>query len=89
MSVLENWKQWEDFLADRLHHAQNAGMHNEAIGDLAYQIGGYLQDNVDPKNEQQRVLADLWSVADQDEKHAIANMMVKLISNNGNQTQTQ
>ena len=26
MSVLDNWKQWEDFLADRLHHAQNEGM---------------------------------------------------------------
>lgn len=87
MSVLENWKQWEDFLADRLHHAQNAGMNQDKITDLAYQIGGYLQDHVDPKNEQQRVLADLWSVADQDEQRAIANMMVKLISNNGSQQQ--
>ncbi|HJV17774.1 MAG TPA: DUF3243 domain-containing protein [Bacillales bacterium] len=83
MSVLDNWKQWEDYLADRLHHAQNAGMNNEAIGDLAYQIGDYLSNNVDPKNEQQRVLSDLWSVADKDEQHAIANIMVKLIQNNG------
>lgn len=83
MSVLDNWKQWEDFLADRLHHAQSSGMNQGSIGDLAYQIGGYLQDNVDPKNEQQRVLADLWSVADENEKHAIANMMLKLIQDNG------
>lgn len=83
MAVLDNWKQWEDFLADRLHHAQSAGMDQSSITDLAYQIGGYLQQNVDPKNEQQRVLADLWSVADEDEQYAIANMMVKLISNNG------
>jgi hypothetical protein len=83
MSILDNWKQWEDFLADRLHHAQSAGMNNEAIGDLAYQIGDYLSNNVDPKNEQQRVLSDLWSVADKDEQHAIANIMVKLIQNNG------
>jgi hypothetical protein len=83
MSVLDNWKQWEDYLADRLHHAQSAGMNNEAIGDLAYQIGDYLSTKVDPKNEQQRVLSDLWSVADENEQHAIANVMVKLISNNG------
>jgi hypothetical protein len=83
MTVLDNWKQWEDYLADRLHHAQSAGMNNEAIGDLAYQIGDYLQNKVDPKNEQQRVLSDLWSVADKDEQHAIANVMVKLIQNNG------
>jgi len=87
MAVLDNWKQWEDFLADRLHHAQNAGMDQSAISDLAYQIGGYLQQNVDPKNEQQRVLSDLWSVANEQEQRAIANMMVKLISNNGTQVQ--
>ncbi|ULT58617.1 DUF3243 domain-containing protein [Neobacillus drentensis] len=83
MSVLENWKQWEDFLADRLHHAQNEGMSEGAVSNLAYQIGDYLANQVEPKNEQERILADLWSVADKQEQQAIANMMVKLISNNG------
>lgn len=84
MSVLDNWKQWEDFLADRLHHAQNEGMSEGAVSGLATQIGDYLAKNVDPKNEQQRVLSDLWSVADPGEQQAIANIMVKLIQNNGN-----
>lgn len=83
MSVLDNWKQWEDFLADRLHQAQNQGMSEGAVSSLAHQVGDYLANNVDPKNEQQRVLSDLWSVADQNEQQAIANVMVKLISNNG------
>lgn len=83
MSVLENWKQWEDFLADRLHHAQNEGMSEGAVSNLAYQIGDYLANQVEPKNEQERILSDLWSVADKDEQQAIANMMIKLIQNNG------
>lgn len=83
MSVLENWKQWEDFLAERLHTAQNEGMSEGAINSLAVQIGDYLASQVEPKNEQERILADLWSVADQDEQQAIANMMVKLVQNNG------
>jgi hypothetical protein len=83
MSVLENWKQWEDFLADRLHHAQNEGMSEGAVSNLAFQIGDYLANQVEPKNEQERILADLWSVADKDEQQAIANMMIKLIQNNG------
>jgi hypothetical protein len=28
-------------------------------------------------------LADLWSVADKEEQQAIANIMVKLVQNNG------
>jgi hypothetical protein len=83
MSVLDNWNQWKDFLGDRLHQAQGQGMNKEVMGDLAYQIGDYLAQNVDPKNEQERVLADLWSVASPDEQHAIATMMVKLVQNNG------
>jgi hypothetical protein len=84
MSMLENWKQWEDFLANRLHQAQNEGMSEGAVSNLAFQIGDYLSEQVDPKNEQERVLADLWSVADKEEQQAIANTMVKLIQNNGN-----
>ncbi|MGG1678673.1 DUF3243 domain-containing protein [Neobacillus sp. NRS-1170] len=83
MSVLDNWKQWEDFLANRLHHAQNEGMSEGAISKLALQIGDYLANQVEPKNEQERILSDLWSVADPEEQQAIANMMVKLIKNNG------
>jgi hypothetical protein len=83
MSVLDNWKQWEDFLANRLHQAQTEGMSEGAISALAVQIGDYLADQVEPKNEQERILADLWSVADKEEQQAIANIMVKLVQNNG------
>lgn len=83
MSVLDNWKQWEDFLGDRLHQAQNEGMSEGAISALALQIGDYLSEQVEPKNEQERILADLWSVADKEEQQAIANIMVKLVQNNG------
>jgi len=83
MSVLDNWGQWKDFLGSRLDQAQSEGMSNNVVTDVAYQVGDYLAKNVDPKNEQERVLADLWSVADEKEQHAIANVMVKLVQNNG------
>lgn len=85
MSVLDSWDQWKNFLGDRLHNAQNEGMNNEVITDLAYEIGEYLSGQVEPKNEQERVLSDLWSVASPEERHAIANMMVKLVQNNGSE----
>ena len=63
MSVLDNWQQWKDFLGDRLHQGQNQGMNKETVNDLAYQIGDYLAKQVEPKNDQEKILADLWSVA--------------------------
>lgn len=83
MSVLENWDEWKNFLGDRLNRAENEGMDGKVINNLAFEVGDYLANQVDPKNTQERVLADLWSVADEKEQHAIANMMVKLVENNG------
>lgn len=85
MSVLDNWNQWKDFLGDRLNQAKNEGMSQQVISDVAYQVGDYLAKQVDPKNEQERILSDLWSVASPEEQQAIANIMVKLVQNNGTQ----
>lgn len=79
MSVLDNWEQWKDFLGGRLDQAKKEGMNEHVVNDLAYQVGEYLAGQVEPKNEQERVLADLWKVADEKEQHAIANVMVKLV----------
>ncbi len=82
MSILDNWQQWKDFLGDRLDHSEDQGVSKNTINNLAYQIGDYLAKQVEPKNEQQRVLSDLWSVASKEEQQAIANIMVKLVDNN-------
>ncbi|MFN7250771.1 MAG: DUF3243 domain-containing protein [Anaerobacillus sp.] len=81
MSVLDNWEQWKGFLGERLQQAEQEGMNQQVVNDVAYQVGEYLAQQVDPKNEQERVLADLWKVASEEEQHAIANMMVKLVKN--------
>ncbi|MFD1018251.1 DUF3243 domain-containing protein [Thalassobacillus hwangdonensis] len=83
MSVLDNFDSWKDFLGNRLHQAEGQGMKQGAVSNIAYEIGGYLAKNVDAKNEQEAILRDLWNVADEQEQHAIANMMVKLVQNDG------
>ncbi|MCA0174277.1 DUF3243 family protein [Bacillus hwajinpoensis] len=81
MSVLDNFESWKGFLHDRLSQGEQQGLSQEVVSDVAYQIGGYLADGVKAKNEQEQLLADLWHVASQEEQHAIANMMVKLVQN--------
>jgi len=83
MSVLDNWDSWKDFLGDRLHQAEGDGMNDQAVSNLAYEVGEYLANQVDAKNDQEAILRDLWSVASEEEQHSIANMMVKLVQNNG------
>lgn len=79
MSVLDNFQEWKEFLAARVDQAEDLGMDRETINDLAYEIGDYLAKMVDPKNVQERVLKDLWDVADEEEQRTIAKLMVKLV----------
>ncbi|SFM31167.1 Protein of unknown function [Gracilibacillus orientalis] len=83
MSVIDNFESWKDFLGDRLHDAQNNGIGNQAVSELAYDIGNYLSTEVQAKNDQEKMLSDLWNAADEKEQHAIANTMVKLVQNEG------
>ncbi|MCM3673018.1 MULTISPECIES: DUF3243 domain-containing protein [Peribacillus] len=83
MSVLDNWDQWKNFLGDRLNQGEQQGLSESAVNNLAFEIGDYLANQVEPQNDQEKVLADLWSVASDEEKHAMANVMVKLVENNG------
>lgn len=83
MSVLENFDSWKGFLANRLEQAKSGGMSEEAISNVAYEVGDYLAQSVDVKNDEAAVLKELWNVASKEEQQAIANSMVKLVQNEG------
>ncbi|MCL6548079.1 MAG: DUF3243 domain-containing protein [Alicyclobacillus sp.] len=78
MDVLENFEQWKEFLGTQIDRAQAMGMSDDQIARVAEHIGDYLATKVDPKNVQQRLLKQMWEVANEDEQQCIARVMVKL-----------
>lgn len=77
-----SWNQWTNLLREKLGQAQDVGIKKSTITNLADQLGDFLSENGDSKNDQERVLVDLWSVANEDEQQSLANVMVKLVQNN-------
>ena len=84
MSVLDNFDTWKGFLANKLEQAQQQGMSQQTIQNVAHEVGDYLAKSVDAKNNEEAVLRELWNAASEDEQQAIANTMVKLVQNQGN-----
>ncbi|MCM3625883.1 DUF3243 domain-containing protein [Paenibacillus glycanilyticus] len=78
-NVLSSFDNWKEFLSDRVAQAKSNGMSEETIKNLAYEIGSFLDEKVDPKNEQQRVLKQLWDAGDEHERKTVAGLMVKLV----------
>lgn len=84
MSVLDNFDSWKGFLADRLQQAEQQGMSQQTITNVADEVGDYLASNVEAKNEEEAVLRELWNAASEDEQQAIASTMIKMVKNQGN-----
>lgn len=78
-TVLSSFDQWKSFLSDRVEQAKASGMSEGFIATLAQQIGGFLSDKVDPKNGEQRLLKEMWDVSTDDERHALAHILVKFV----------
>lgn len=78
-AVLKSFDKWKEFLSDRVQEAENKGMSEETMSNLAFAIGNFLADKIDPENKEERVLKELWDVADDSERHVIAKLMMKWV----------
>lgn len=78
MSVLNNFDKWREFLGEHVDKAESMGFNEEQISAVAAKMGDFLSDKVDPKNEEQRLLKEMWDCGNKDERRAIASMMVKM-----------
>ncbi|NMM51177.1 DUF3243 domain-containing protein [Paenibacillus aquistagni] len=81
-SVLKNFDSWKKFLGDRVKNAKTMGMTEDTINNLAYEIGSFLDDKVDPQNPQERAIKELWDVGNEEERKTIASLMVRLAEKN-------
>lgn len=77
-TVLSSFDTWKKFLGDRVDAAKKMGINEETISKLAFEIGEFLDNKVDPQNDEERVLKELWDVGDESERKTIARLMVKL-----------
>lgn len=77
---MQSWEDWKNFLSQNVNVAKEVGTSQQAIVQAATRIGELLAKNVDPTNREQRALAELWRVANQEEKQAIASCITKLVS---------
>lgn len=80
MEVMQSFEQWKEFLAKNVRVARQAGTSPQDLVDAATRIGEFLAQNVNPQNREQRLLQEMWKVADEGEKRAIASCITKMLS---------
>ncbi|MFP4973847.1 DUF3243 domain-containing protein [Paenibacillus sp. CN-4] len=81
-TVIKNFDNWKKFLGERVVQAERAGLSEDTISKLAFEIGEFLDRKVDPQNASNRAIKELWDVGDDSERQTIARLMVKLAKEN-------
>jgi hypothetical protein len=79
-NVNSDWDSWKRFLSRAVEIGEAHGISRDQIASLACQAGDFLAQNVQPANQEQKVLKELWDVSDHQEKQVLANLMTKLCS---------
>ncbi|ACV59374.1 MULTISPECIES: DUF3243 domain-containing protein [Alicyclobacillus] len=78
MGVMETFENWKQFLGEHVDRAKEAGLNQDQLANIATKVGEFLASKVDPKNPEQQLLKEMWNVADDEERRAIASIMVKM-----------
>ncbi|MGE5590892.1 MAG: DUF3243 domain-containing protein [Bacillota bacterium] len=79
MQTVDSFDKWKDMLAEGIGMAKAAGASDQELTSVATKMGSYLSNNVDPANREQRLLKELWESGDQEDQHALAKMVTKMV----------
>ena len=58
-----------------INTAEFLGLSHKSIENIACHLGDYLATKVDPGNREQKLIAELWSEAEEDEKMVLTKLI--------------
>jgi len=81
MELGVSWHRWIRILNKSIHIAESIGLSEEQINGIAYRLGDFLANYVDPGNREQRLLQELWKEAKEDEKKVLTRLIARMADN--------
>ena len=76
---LSDWGKWKNTLSKAVGIGEAVGLSEKTIDNMAYMVGNVLTSSVDPENNQQRVLQELWKVGDDSDRKVLSKLIVKMV----------
>lgn len=77
--ILENYNEFLGYLGKQVGKGEKLGMGEDQLAKTAKKLADYLANNVEPRNREEKVLKEMWSVAEDDnEKEVFSKLLVRL-----------
>ena len=79
MEIMENWHDWKKTLGKAVDLGETVGMSEKTITNLSEKVGTYLSNHVEPHNDEERLLKEMWDTADEEDRKVLAKLVVKMV----------
>ncbi|GLB59966.1 DUF3243 domain-containing protein [Cytobacillus sp. NCCP-133] len=76
--ILSSFDEFKSYLSERFELGKKLGLNEEQLAVTAEKVAAYLAENVNPRNSEEQLLKELWKVGDEEERHKLAHMLVRL-----------
>ncbi|MEK0316458.1 DUF3243 domain-containing protein [Cohnella sp. 56] len=76
--ILNDFESFKSYLHKRIALGESLGLSEEQLAQVAEKVADYLAGHEDPRNAEENLLRELWKVGEQDERHKLAHMLVRL-----------
>lgn len=78
MKTFKEWDNFKEALGKAVDLGETVGLSDNTINTAAEKIGTYLTNNIDPRNNEERLLKELWDAADDEDRNTLAKLVVKI-----------
>ncbi|KYH31255.1 DUF3243 domain-containing protein [Neomoorella mulderi] len=76
----KEWEKWKGSLSMVVNLGEKLGFEEKTMNNIAFRLGNWLAEHVDPMNREQRVIKELWDVASEDERRVLAALITRMVS---------
>lgn len=76
--ILQHFDSFKNYLGNQVQRGEKLGLSEEALSKGAKRVADYLAEHEEPRNREQKVLNEMWSVANKEEREHMAHVLVKL-----------
>ncbi|UVB76341.1 DUF3243 domain-containing protein [Bacillus subtilis] len=77
--ILKDFDEFKGYLKKQVNRGKKLGLDDGKLVKSAAILRDYLAKREEPQNGEEMLLQELWSVADEDEKEHLAQLLVKLV----------
>jgi hypothetical protein len=79
MEIMDNWHDWKKALGKAVDLGETVGMSDKTITNLSEKVGTYLSNHVEPHNDEEKLLKEMWDTADEEDRKVLAKLVVKMV----------